>query len=154
METSVISYLSARRSRDVVIAAWQEVTLEFWERHRGRYDVYVSELVVAEASSGDSIAAERRVALLRGIPELPVSQEAKILAKALMAEGGVTRKADIDALHIAVATVGRMDYILTWNFRHLDNPILKPRIREICVNHGHRCPEICTPLEITEAPCK
>jgi hypothetical protein len=88
---------------------------------------------------------------LRGIRELPIDEEVKKLAAALLAEGGVPLKAELDALHIAIATVNGMNYLLTWNCRHLDNPVTKPRIREICRMHGYTCPEICTPLELAEA---
>ncbi len=150
IETSIVSYLAARRSRNLVVAAWQEVSWEFWEAQRSGYDLYTSELVIAEASVGDAEAAERRVALLRGLRELTVSDEAKALAGAILADGALPRRAEFDALHIAVATVHSLDLILTWNCRHIDNPVSKPRVREICWESGYACPEICTPLELTE----
>jgi len=150
IETSVVSYLAARRSRSLIAAAWQEITWEFWERHRAAYDLYTSELVVEEASVGDSETAERRLSFLRGIPELPVDDEARDLAAALLADGAIPAKAEFDALHIAVSAVNATTFLLTWNCRHLDNPAIKPRVRDVCEQRGYRCPEICTPLEITE----
>lgn len=150
IETSIVSYLAARRSRNLVVAAWQEITLEFWEVHQALYDLYTSELVVEEASMGDQEAVQRRLDILRGIPELPIDEEARTIAAALLAEGAIPPKAEFDALHVAIAAAHEMTFLLTWNCRHLDNPTLKPLIREVCMNLGHRCPEICTPLEITE----
>jgi len=150
IETSVVSYLAARRSRSLIAAAWQEVTWEFWENHRTTYDLYTSELVVEEASVGDSTAVERRLSFLRGIPELPVDQEVSHLAAALLADGAIPAKAELDALHVAVSAVHATTFLLTWNCRHLDNPAAKPRIRRVCVELGYTCPEICTPLEMTE----
>ena len=150
IETSVVSYLAARRSRNLVTAAWQEISWEFWEAHRGRYDLFTSEIVAEEASAGRPDIAERRLELLRGVPELSVDEEARALAAAILADGVLPSNAGIDALHIAVAAVNAVDYLLTWNCRHIENPATKPRIREICVEFGYVCPEICTPLELTE----
>ena len=150
IETSIVSYLAARRSRNLISAAWQEVTWEFWEVHRDRYDLYTSELVVEEASMGDAEAAERRIGFLRGIPELPVDEEVRALAAEILSKEALPRKAEFDALHIAVAAVNEIDYLLTWNCRHLDNPAVKPGVRWVCVEAGRQCPEICTPLALTE----
>jgi hypothetical protein len=150
VETSIFSYLAARTSRDLVVSAWQEVTREFWEQHRGAYELVTSELVVEECRLGDPAAVERRLALLRGMPELSVDDTVKTVAAALLAQGGVPRGAEFDALHIAVAAVGGTDCLLTWNCRHLNNPATKPRVRAICQACGHACPEICTPFELTE----
>jgi hypothetical protein len=108
-------------------------------------------LVVEESSAGNTEAVEQRLSFLRGIRELPVDDEVKTLATALLTEGGVPPKSEMDALHIAIATVNGMNYLLTWNCRHLNNPVTKPRVREICRRLGYMCPEICTPLELTEA---
>jgi len=147
-------HLAAKPSRDVVAAAWQQVTWEFWEFHRRRYHLYTSELVVAEASAGEPHAAERRLELLRGIEELSVDTEAKALAADILGDGALPRNAEIDALHIAVAAVNLLDFLLTWNCRHLDNPATKPKVRDVCVRLGYTCPEICTPLELTEAQAR
>jgi len=151
IETSVISYLAARRSRNLVAVAWQEVSWEFWEAHRSSYDLYTSELVVAEASAGQAEAAERRLALLRGIPELAATDSARKLSASILAQGALPANAEFDALHIAIAAVHSVDLILTWNCRHLDNPTTKPLVRRVCAECGYVCPEICTPLELVEA---
>lgn len=100
IETSIVSYLAARRSRNLVALAWQETTWEFWEGYRHRYTLYTSELVVEEASAGNREAAERRIAFLRGLPELPVDDEVRDLAAALLADGAIPPKAEFDALHV------------------------------------------------------
>lgn len=150
IETSIVSYLAARRSRDLLVSAWQEVTHEFWNRYRRGYDLFTSVIVAEECRIGDADVVKTRLALLHGIPELVVDDTARSLASALLNQGGVPHNAEIDALHIAVAATGRVDYLLTWNCRHLNNPTTKPRVRAICANCGFVCPEICTPFELTE----
>ena len=148
IETSVPSYLTARPSRDVRAAAWQEITFQWWGEVRPRYDLVTSELVRAEAGAGDSDAAARRLSCLEDIPELAIDEEVQALAERLVTEGGVPPSAEADALHIAVAAVHGVNYLLTWNFRHIDNATTKPVIRSICAVSGYTCPEICTPLEL------
>ena len=150
IETSIISYLAARRSTNIVTAAYQELTLTFWEQHKINYCLYSSELVIEEASAGDKLAAEKRLSYLTNIPELSIDEEVKDLASEILKGRGVPSSAEFDAIHIAVATVNSIDYLLTWNCRHIDNPSTKPIVRRICRNNGYRCPEICTPLELTE----
>lgn len=148
IETSIPSYLTARPSRDVRAAAWQQITAQWWEEARADYELFTSELVIVEASAGNPEAAARRLEALRGIAELPVDQEVQALAEQLIAKGGITPAAEADALHVAVATVHRIDYLLTWNFRHIDNAAKKPIIRSICAFAGYSCPEICAPMEL------
>ena len=148
IETSVASYLTARPSRDLRAVAWQQTTIQWWEQERPKYELFTSELVLAEARAGDADAAGRRLAVLDALPLLSVADEAKDLADRLMADGGIPPHAEPDALHIAVASVHRMDYLLTWNCRHIDNATTKPIIRSSCAVAGYACPEICTPLEL------
>ena len=122
--------------------------MRWWEDERPRYDLFTSELVTVEAAAGDRSAASGRLDVLREIPELPVDDETRTLATKLIEGGGVPASAPADALHIAIATVHGVDYLLTWNFRHIDNVATKPTIRAICAAEGYRCPEICTPLEL------
>lgn len=150
IETSVFSYLAAQPSRDLIVSAWQEVTREFWHHRRHDYVCVISELVVAECRMGNPAAVQRRLALLRDLPELPVDDTVKSLPAALVSKDAVPRGAELDALHIAIAAAGGADYLLTWNCRHINNPVAKPRIRAICSQCGHSCPEICTPFELTE----
>ena len=151
VETSIVSYLAGRASRDLLIAACQQATREWWQDQRERYELYTSQLVLAEAAAGDPESAKRRLAYLEGIPELRVTTEVGDLARALVTQGALPSKAEADALHIAVAAVHRMDLLLTWNCRHIDNPATKPMVRSVCLAAGYLCPEICTPIEILEA---
>jgi len=150
LETSIASYLTARPSRDVRAAAWQQITSQWWEDVRLDYDLFISELVIVEASAGNSEAAARRLDALEGIAELSIDEEVKELADKLISQGGFPSGAEADALHVAVAAVHRIDYLLTWNFRHIDNAAKKPTIRSICVAAGYPYPEICTPMELLQ----
>lgn len=109
LETTMISYLAAWPSRDLVVAAHQRITLDWWMRSRGLFELFASQLVVQEASSGDPDAVARRLAFLEGVPLLDVTTEAVALAEQLVEEGVIPRKAALDALHIAVATVHGME---------------------------------------------
>jgi len=151
IETSIVSYLAGKPSRDLLIAACQKATWDWWQDHRAGYKFFTSQLVVAEAGAGDPQAAKRRLAYLKGVPELLITDEVKVLAKALVAQGALPPKAEADALHIAVAAVHRIDLLVTWNCRHIDNPTMKPVVRSVCAVAGYSCPEICTPMEILEA---
>jgi len=146
--TSITSYLTARPSRDLRGAAWQQTTIQWWDQERPKYKLFTSELVLAETRAGDPDAAQRRLAALDDIPLLAVSEDVKNLADRLMADEAIPRQAEADALHIAAASVHAMDYLLTWNCRHIDNAATKPVIRSSCAVAGHCAPEICTPLEL------
>ena len=148
IETSVPSYLTARPSRDLRIAAWQQITAQWWDEERKKYKLFVSELVRVEAAAGDPHAAQRRLSALDEISELYLTNEANELALRLMADDGIPANAKADAIHIAIATVHEIDYLLTWNCRHIDNAVRKPIVRSICAVAGYVCPEICTPLEL------
>ncbi len=148
IETSIASYLVARPSRDVRAAAWQQITNQWWEDVRPEYDLFTSELVIIEVSAGNPVAAARRLEALQGIPKLSIDEEVKVLADQLVSKGGFPLGAEADALHVAVAAVHRIDYLLTWNFRHINNAIKKPIIRSMCMTSGYSCPEICTPVEL------
>ena len=103
---------------------------------------------MTEAGQGDPKAALKRKEMLRGIPDLDVTKNAVILAKKLVGDGTLPKEAMDDAMHVAVAAVHGIDYLLTWNCRHLDNAELKPLMRSVCAIAGYRCPEICTPQEL------
>lgn len=148
IETSIPSYLAAAPSRVLVIAACQQATREWWDGFRNRFRLYTSPLVLAEAGFGDAGAASRRLDLLNGIEVLPVTAAMRDLTKVLVRKGALPHKSGADALHIAVAAVSGLDFLLTWNCRHIDNPATKPVIRSVCLEGGWRCPEICTPIEL------
>ena len=150
IETVVVSYLTGRPSRDVRAAAWQQITSQWWEDVRADFDLFISELVIVEVSAGNPEAATRRVEALQGIAELSIDEEVKELADQLISKGGFPLGAEADALHVAVAAVHQIDYLLTWNFRHIDNAAKKPIIRSICIAAGYSYPEICTPMELLQ----
>jgi len=148
IETSIISYLTDRPSSNLIAAAWQKETTDWWETQKDRFSLCISEVVIEEAGRGDSAAAKRRLDELSGLELLSLNDKVVSLSKALMQESGVPKKALDDALHIAVAAIHDVDYLLTWNCRHIDNAEMKPKIRKICQNHGSCCPEIATPIEL------
>ena len=150
VETTVVSYLTAWRSRELVMAANQEATREWWDEHRHGFDLFISEAVIQEASAGDALAAQRRLDVLSGIAELDITEGARDLAGRLVAEIPLSEKAQIDGLHIGVATVHGMDYLLTWNCRHLANATLRRQIESVCGASGYGPPIICTPQELME----
>jgi len=147
IETSIPSYLIAKPSRDIRVAAWQQITNQWWDEVRNHYDLFISALVITEASNGNADAAQRRLQSLQGIGELIIDEEVQILAEKLVTDGGIPEVAKADALHVAVAAVHNIDYLLTWNCRHIDNASKKPIIRAICIAAGYSYPEICTPIE-------
>ncbi len=148
IETSIPSYLPARPSRDIRAAAWQQITGQWWDEVRPAYELFTSELTVVEASAGNPEAAARRFEAIADLGRLPIDKEAEELAELLIAKGGIPAAAEADALHVAVAAVHHIDYLLTWNCRHIDNAANKPIIRRICATTGYICPEICTPMEL------
>ncbi len=152
VETSIVSYLTARLSSNLMAAAWQKATIDWWDTQRNRFSLYVSDLVLVEAGKGDNTAAARRLKALANVPVLETTAAATALSKALIAQGAVPEKALDDSLHIAVSAIHGIDYLLTWNCRHIDNAETKPIIRSICTANGHRCPEICTPQELMGVP--
>ena len=148
VETSVISYLTARVPRDIVAAARQRLTQVWWDYCRDEFELFVSPLVHKEAERGDPEAAKRRMDVLQDIPELEPSDCVAQLSVAFMSAGALPEKARDDAVHIATAAVCEMDYLLTWNCKHIDNAVMKPIIRRICLEYGFVSPEICTPEEL------
>jgi hypothetical protein len=149
VETSVVSYLVALGSRDLVLAAHQEVTRSWWAA-RGTFDIYISQFVLDEASAGNPEAAGRRMHVLQEFPLLDVTDESVALAARLVTDGGLPIKARVDALHVAVSTVHGMDYLLSWNCTHIANATLRGKIELICRSAGFEPPVICTPLELVK----
>ena len=150
VETTIVSYLSALPSRDIVVAAHQELTREWWAR-RERFDLFVSRPVWDEAARGDAEAAAKRLAALDGIPVLLVSDEASEFADRLLATTILPVKAATDALHVGIAVLSGMDYLLTWNCTHIANAAIRGKIEQACRAAGMQAPIICTPEELTEA---
>lgn len=151
VETSVVSYLTSRPSRDVVVAAHQQITQEWWDKRRNAFALVASQLVVQEAGAGDEEAARARLRILADIELLAVSADALALAAALLEPGPLPRKAGEDALHIAISVTNGVDYLLTWNCKHLANAEMRSSIDEICRSKGFEPSIICTPEELLEA---
>ena len=148
IETSIPSYLTARRSRDLIATANQELTQEWWETRKDDFYLVISEFVLREASAGDPIAVSNRLAAISGIPELNITDEVGLLARILIEQVPIPEKAQLDAFHIAVAAVHGIDYLLTWNCTHINNAVLRPIIEAICRSQGYEPPIICTPQEL------
>lgn len=147
LETSVISYLTARPSKNIIEAGHQQSTYLFWD-NRDKFNLSISELVLTECAAGDPEAARKRFAALQGIPLLDITAQSVELAKDLVIKGIVPAKASEDALHISIATVHFVDYLLTWNCRHIANPEIQARIAENFRLKGLFLPFICTPEEL------
>jgi predicted nucleic acid-binding protein len=150
LETSVISYLAARPSRDLIIAANQQITQEWWQVRRAKFELYISQLVIQEAGAGDETAARERLQVLESMPLLELNEEAVTLAEHLVNDGPLPNNAVGDALHIALATLNGMDYLLTWNFKHLAHAAIRYQIEQACRRMGYQPPVICTPQELLE----
>jgi PIN domain len=150
IETTVVSYLTARPNRDVVIAGHQQVTHEWWDTRRASYELCVSQLVLDEAGAGDAQAAQERLLVLQPLLVLETTTEASELAKELLRAGALPAKAADDALHIAVAATKAVPFLLTWNCRHLANAAMRPVIETVCKAKGFTAPIICTPEELLE----
>ena len=148
IETSVISYLTARPSRDLVIAAHQEVTREWWRDAGARLSLVASALVVKEANSGDPVAARARLDVLENVELLGVLPNAEDLSKALVEQGAVPRESGEDAAHIAIAATNGVDFLVTWNFRHIANAEKRSLIEDTCHQAGYDPPAICSPNEL------
>lgn len=150
IETTVISYLVARPSNDVRVAAAQVATVDWWETRRRMFDVHVSEFVLAESGRGDPGAAHERLEAISGIPRLEVTEAARELTRGLLQQGAVPVSAEVDAYHIATAATNGMDYLLTWNCTHIANAARRSSIEAVCRRHGYEPPIICTPAELME----
>jgi hypothetical protein len=150
LETTVVSYLTARPSRDIVVAAHQELTRQWWDRRRNNYYLLVSEVVLREAAAGDPEAAERRGSVLAGVDVLEVGTEALELAEHLVRRGAVPNVAAEDALHISIAVTNGVDYLLTWNCAHIANAAMRRAIDDVCRQQGYEPAVLCTPEELFE----
>ena len=150
IESSIISYLTARQSRDIVVAGIQELTRDWWGSQRNKYDLFISESVLREISKGDAGASVKRIQVISGIPSLIIDQESMLLSRSILKGTNLSQKSIEDALHIAIATVNHIEYLLTWNCRHIANAKIIPKVELICHNLGYQCPRICTPQELMD----
>lgn len=150
VETSIVSYLTARRSRNLVVATQQAVTHEWWHSANDRFALVASELVFTEAAAGDPDAARGRLTALATVKRLDTTEEAAALTRKLLELGVFPREATADAAHVGVAAAHGVDYLVTWNIRHIANASVRARIERACRQAGHEAPVICTPSELMD----
>ena len=148
IETSIIGYLTARTSNNLILMANVETTREWWDTRRTQFDLYISQTVLDEVARGDSEIASRRLEILRNFPLLEVDEAVQDLAVEFLAKSNLPPKATDDALHIAVATVYGLDYLLTWNCKHIANAQIQKKLAQISLDVGYELPTICTPYEL------
>ena len=151
IETTVVGHLAGRIYRDPVVAARQMVTRDWWRNYAPRFQLYISQLVLEECGDGDPTAAAERLREIETIELLAVSSEVDFLTDALIAGNAVPVSEPRDAFHIAISAVNGIQYLLTWNFKHIANASLRERIEGVCRNAGFEPPIICTPEELTGA---
>jgi site-specific recombinase len=145
IETSIVSYLTARPSRDMVTLVHQQITEKWWQTERENYELVISELVVLEAGAGDEQMARKRLRFLKDMTLLEAKVEAEKLTEKIVKSRILPEKAAADASHIAIATTHELDYLLTWNCKHIANAKIFPEIFEIIKDAGYKPPVICTP---------
>ena len=148
LETTIPSYLTSKPIRDLIVAARQQITLDWWLRRRRNFQVFVSQIVLDEATEGDHQAATARLSAMKGLPLLAINEEVISLAQMLLKEKAVPKKATRDAGHIAVSAVHGMHFLLTWNCAHLANAEIFEAVDTVCAMAGYKCPILCTPTEL------
>lgn len=148
LETSVVSYLVGRLSRDVVVLGNQELTREWWGTKRDDYEFFISEVVIGEVAIGDPQLAQERMEICAGLPLLSVTEEAEQLAPLLRKAAALAPNAETDTLHMAIAAVHGLDYLLSWNCTHIANATIRRAIEHQCRLSGYEPPVICTPQEL------
>jgi predicted nucleic acid-binding protein len=148
IETSLVSYLTARPSNNLILMANLEITRRWWEDRRSDFTLYVSQVVLDEAAQGDSEMALKRLELLQSLSVLELTEAVQNLGAQFLIRGGLPSKASDDAIHIAAATVYGIDYLLTWNCKHIANAQIQRKLAEVCFGFGYKLPTICTPYEL------
>lgn len=148
IETSIVSYLRQRPSAQVIMAARQLLTYRWWIQERNNYELVTSQYVVDEAAGGDALLAAERLDSLRGIPLLALEPNVGVIAQEIISRAILPPQASVDALHIAVAAHHGIDYLLTWNCKHIANAKILPRIRQVLTDLSCAIPIICTPEEM------
>lgn len=148
VETTFVSYLVARPSRDLLVAAHQQTTHEWWASRRAQFSTFISQVVIDEASLGDPTEVQKRLAVITGVQLLEITAEVEELTEAIVAAKILPPHAAADAAHVAVAAVHAIDYLMTWNCRHLANAQIARRMELVCESLGYQMPIICTPEEL------
>jgi predicted nucleic acid-binding protein len=150
IETTIISYLTGRPSRDIIIAAHQQITEEWWRTKRHLFDLYASQLVFQEAGAGNEEQARKRLNALEEMELLEITESALSLAEVFIKKGAVPQIAPEDAIHIALAVVNGIDYLISWNCKHIANAKIRGKIEQVCLSCGYEPIIICTPEELLE----
>jgi hypothetical protein len=148
IETTILSYLVSRPSRDIIVAARQELTREWWEYSRPGFDCVISQIVLDEIAAGDPEHAGKRLERANTLEALAVNPKCQTLAQAYLNRGYIPKSEIRDALHIAVAVIWKVDYLLTWNCKHIANAHSLRQLRKFSESQGHEFPQVCTPEEL------
>lgn len=149
LETSIFGYLTARPSQNLILVANVEVTREWWQLQKNNFQLYVSQVVLDEVSRGDLTIASQRVQLVQSISALSVTRNSISLGKQFLAKTNLPQKAELDTLHIAIATVHGLDYLLTWNCKHIANAKIQKKLAQVANDFGFKLPILCTPYELS-----
>jgi hypothetical protein len=150
LESSVISYLASRPSRDLIAAGHQQITREWWDRKRLQFDLYVSVEVLNEIRRGDTDAAQSRLNYVANLPVLEADEQARMMASEIIRTSALPPKAFADAMHIAIATVNGMEFLLSWNCTHIVNGFVQRAISKLARGMGFEPPIVVTPEELME----
>jgi len=148
IESTIPSYVVARPARDLLQAARQQMTKDWWDLKRHTHELFTSQIVLDEVAVGERAMASRRLKIMAEIPVLDLTNEAAVLTRRILDFGLVPAKADADAAHIALATVHQMDILLTWNCRHIANVHIQARLRRLVEKAGYELPTVCTMDEL------
>ncbi len=148
IETSILGYLTARSTKNLILAANMEITKDWWESRRNTFILYTSEAVIDEVAQGDPAIAAQRLEIIHDFPLLALNQAVQGLAVQFLTRSNLSPKAKVDAIHIASATVHGMDYLLTWNCKHIANAQMQGKLAEISLDFGYVLPVLCTPNEL------
>jgi predicted nucleic acid-binding protein len=148
IETSIIGYLTARSTKNLIIAGNIETTRDWWEFRRNEFILYTSEAVLDEVAKGDTAIAAQRLEMLRDFSLLSLNRDVQSLAAQFLLRSNLPPKARVDAIHIAAATVHGIDYLLTWNCKHIANAQIQGKLAEISLDFGYVLPVLCTPNEL------
>ncbi|MBD2605221.1 type II toxin-antitoxin system VapC family toxin [Scytonema hofmannii FACHB-248] len=148
IDTSILGYLTARATKNLIIAANIEITRDWWESRRNDFALYISQVVLDEVAKGDAQIAIKRLELIQNLPLLKLNQDVKNLAAQFLLKSNLPLKASDDATHIAIATVYGLDYLLTWNCKHIANAQIQKKLSQISTEFGYELPIICTPYEL------
>ncbi|MYB92230.1 type II toxin-antitoxin system VapC family toxin [Candidatus Poribacteria bacterium] len=148
LETTVISYLVGRPSNDPTLASWQQITRQLWENYTDRFAFVISPIVLAEVSQGNPEAVQRRLEVLSHLTVLEILSEADILTQKLLDAGAVPQNFRSDAEHIAIATVHQVEYLASWNHKHIVNANKREYINQVCREAGFKPTTICTPTDL------